>query len=420
MGLIAYILALGGCMYGVLRYALPEEERRFSLRLLLLILPLHLVILAVVNRAVPFVPSETDTFLYYNQSLRPLRGLSDFLDLRAALLPVDGFTGGFYGYVLRVVGVLVGSSLFWRKVLNLGCLWLLAFSWQGVAYRLNGARLSRPFLICLVLLPTLWYPFLVLYRDLVTAALHSLFLLALLLTVLEPRKGRHVAVLLGSAALGLLFRTGSGVVNAAAAAVVALVFGIRAVRAGRLRLAYLVGSAALVSVAAGLVFFLVTRLPLKGFTVALGTVFYNPDAPPPGFGRVLAMVPLYFTSEPTIASKALSLRDPEQLRGILNGVWFLLFAPFAAAGCVLAFVENRFDADGADVPDRGVLVSVALYAIIWLVACAALWDWTRWRLPAVPALTLLALWGFQRVRPDLRAVFGVSWMAAIAAWSLLA
>jgi hypothetical protein len=454
MGLLIYICALLSIIVIGLKGFIPKDDRRFAVTLLVLTLPIHLLVLYLINKAIPFVPSETDAFLYYTYSQYNYSNWTELFIFRTVQTPYGEF-GGLYLHILTIAHQLIGDSLFWRKVLNLTALWPMAFAWYRIARFASGKRSARFVMSGVVWLPTLWYPFLVLYRDLITASLHSVFLAALIWYMASRKRPvTSLLVMFGSGFLLFLFRSATLLINGLVIVVVIVswclaqdrrssvttyiannVAAASALPSGRLtrfrRLSGITNVAIFMVVCVTAVAVLLggsvlNALQAKSVEVSIDSALLtlnNPEAP-----LILSRIPagliLWVTSEPTIVSNQLDFSDPEQLRGIMNGPWFLIGVPFATIGLLIAgslvFKRRMVPASGSiSKPDpipRFTVFSVLGFAVIWLVVGIVLWDWTRWRLPVVPALLFFAVWGSSFIKRDSRIVLLIMWGLVLIVW----
>jgi len=462
MGLVAYISTLFLVIALALHYYLPPSDRGFGLRLIFCLLPIQIATLYFLNSSVPFVPSETDTFLYYRFSQREFDSLADYIDVVNTSIYVHGQFGGVtYTHILTIIHQCVGDSLFLRKVLALTALWPLGFAWYAISRLVAGPSFARAVLVVTVALPTLWYPFCVLYRDLLTAALHSVFLASVLLFYQAGRaQVRHASVLIVAALLLFILRPITIYINGAVI-VVAILAGKAALAPSR-RTSTFVLLLAAAALALGLAFSVIRdeglaealRIDDKLTPQAAGkqaTAFStNLDAqagPVSWAVRLAAAAVLFIVSEPTIMSRDLDTGNPEHLRGMMNGPWFLLGPPFAALAILtvvrrlllrqsarhISLTANlahwrapggRWGTAEAVTPGPGPeqrfgLLVVVAYSLIWFAVCAVALDWTRWRLPGVPALVMLAVWQYRRLSRQYCTAMAFGWGLAIVGWRLL-
>jgi hypothetical protein len=141
-----------------------------------------------------------------------------------------------------------------------------------------------------------------------------------------------------------------------------------------------------------------------------------------------------------VISNKLDIDDPEQYRGIMNGPWVLFGAPFAALGIIeivqyvvwqrrrgiaaqLMIRRNQLPGAGvvaaAEIAAAGVPAAIIGYCLVWLAVTVYLWDFSRWRLPVVPALTLAAVWGFTTTSTAWRALTFGGWLILLSGYWLL-
>jgi len=465
MGVVLYIFTLCLVVALALCYYVPPSDRGFGLRLILCLLPIQIVTLYFLNSSVPFVPSETDTFLYYQLSQREFDSLADYIDITATSSYMYGQFGGVaYTHILTIIHQFVGDSLFFRKMFALAALWPLGFAWYAISRLVAGPKFAKTVLTFTVALPTLWYPFCVLYRDLLTATLHSVFLASVLLFYQGGRRRvRHASVLIVAALLLFILRPMTIYINVAVIAVTAMTGEVALAssrRTSKRRFVLLAATA----VAAGLGLLIIrdervsgalsieTKISGQDLENRVTTISANRDAAPAGSlvsrgPRWASGAVLFIASEGTIASRDLDFRNPEQLRGVMNAPWFLFGAPFAALG-ILTVVRQfrlrkrfpdisptanrgrwrtpsgRWNTAGAvtseaDAKRQFSLWVVTGYSLVWFVLCTLAGDWTRWRLPVVPALVMLAVWQYRKLSQQNRAAVAFAWGVVIVGWRLL-
>lgn len=463
IGIIVYISTLLLVIALALRYFVPPSDRAFCYRLIVLLLPIQVATLYFLNSSVPFVPSETDTVLYYQFSQREFDSVIDYFDIaKTSSYMYRQFGGSSYTHILTIIHQFVGDSLFFRKVLSLAALWPLGFAWFAISRLVAGRSFARTVLAVTLALPTLWYPFCVLYRDLLTATLHSIFLASVLL-LYRGGKGRmrHASVLTMSALLLFLLRPMTVYINAAVILVtMAADRAVLIASPGRKKIRSALIAAA--GVAAVLGFFIVrdssvaealqidnkiTVQAVDQQRTGISSSLQATVGPISWPARLAAGVLLFIGSEPTIVSRELDTGNPEQLRGMMNGPWFLLGAPFVTLA-ILTVVRGLLPRRGsssrsrktgrdlwgvagarwrmlgraraeAETSRRFGLWVVAGYSLIWFALCVLAWDWTRWRLPVVPALAMLAVWQYRKLTVGGRSAVAFGWCLAIVSWRLL-
>jgi hypothetical protein len=131
------------------------------------------LMLSAVHSAVPFAVGGDDLG-YYQVSLRRLDGLGDWFDLRQF-----GIDQGGYPLLLTWVHQLVGDSLFARKALNLAMFLLLAAVWLAAGRAAGGRRLGYAFGFAILLATPLWVFWAFLLKDMSIVLLQSFFLLGM-------------------------------------------------------------------------------------------------------------------------------------------------------------------------------------------------------------------------------------------------
>src|SRR4051812_5877348 len=132
-GVALYVAILGVLIAISLRYFVPRDDWRFASLLLLTVFPLHFLVLWVFNATTPFVPSEADAFLYYDNSMRVFQSLGDFFDIQATHDSLAGFDGTTFTHILTIINQFVGDSLLLRKLMSVAALWVMAFAWYSIA-----------------------------------------------------------------------------------------------------------------------------------------------------------------------------------------------------------------------------------------------------------------------------------------------
>jgi hypothetical protein len=440
-------------------YLMPRRDFAYGFTLILVLLPIQVIALYLFDSTVAFIPSEIDAILYYVYSGGAFSMVNNHLAVPPDLLYGAGFDGGVYVRVLGAIGELVDDSLSLRKALSIASLWVLVFAWYRIGYSIKGRSFARKCALCIALLPTMWYPFLILYRDLLTAMLHAVFLAASIRCFQEPRRrsldGTAVLVCL---VLAYSLRPATVYINVAIVGIVGVVYffgrtrGEGAKISGRWLGYGIAAATAAILLSVVLADVIGIKSPILSLQVALSPEELEMRVQSFGIARVLSFVPLFLASEPTIASRQLNFADVEQIRGILNGPWLLLGTPFAVVGLAASLSsplarrgrrlvrswmragkpqsslsdqtqggEVRFSPAGAVIEqtraiDRRALLTVIGYTTIWFVVCLIVWDWTRWRLPAVPALVLIAVWGYDSLTTRERIVLLSLWGGAVLGW----
>jgi hypothetical protein len=446
MGELIYCLVLLSCIVAAGRYFVPRYDRGFATTLLLCLLPIHVIVLYIANEAVPFVPSETDSFLYASESERVFTDISDVVNVSATATIVGPVFGGIaYTHLLTIVHQFAGDSLFFKKALNITSLWVVCFAWYAIALILGGKKLARWTALSCACLPTLWYFYCVVLRDLLTTAIDSTLMASALLFALGARRSyMHLSVMICALITSAFLRPATIYINIA---LLLVVFGATSHAMNRGKSWHIV-ALVLSGLAIGLVlrsetldsaFSLGQKTSLDSLSAeADGATLEALSSPTGVLLRCAKAVPLFFASEPTIASKELQWGDPEQLRGVMNGVWFVLGTPFALVGVSLGIwsaIKNLLsrrsvklrssrlrrethNIDKTVAGSRAALLIILLYCAAWFVVCVLAWDWTRWRLPVVPALCAIAVWGYRRIGVAGRCVSMAGWIVALCAWRM--
>jgi len=445
MGIVLYLIFLFAVMVLSFRYFIPEDDRRYVFKLIMVCLPIQIVFLYLLNSIVPFVPIEIDTYLYYIISQRQFESAYDYINLQATAEFTEGWWdgiylgkswGGIYLHLLTIIHQFVGDSLFFCKLLNLTSFWPLVFAWYCIGRLFRGKTFARYSATAIAWLPTLWYPFIVLHRDLLTSMLHSIFFASLLQYFYNTTRRRtHVTVATFSVILLFALRQETIYINfVILLAVLAGIF-IKELRETigfkHLTKIFLAG-AAIVLILAWFTTRPYSAISLRSLeqTKGLLSLFLEGSevgAESFGIRRIVSFLPLLLASEPTVASKYLDFFDPEQIRGIMNGPWFTFGVPFSILGLYMMVrliffvrpIRRQLTQSAEEIGYRwGVIYGLLGYCVVWWIVCAISWDWTRWRLPVVPALVTVAVWSFTRLRCIERTSVLLGWIAVLVVWRI--
>lgn len=429
----------------------PAHRRRI-LTFVLWLVPVHIGILVLANQLYNFVPSETDAYLYYSLSIGETGSVKEILigqTFSEGVFEGQFITkdwGGLYLKILTISNLAFGDSLVLRKAVSLPFLWLTVIAVYSIAMPAFGARVAGWMAAVTGLLPTLWYPFTVLYRDTITMSLHVLALAGFLCTVLsQVHKTRSIVITVAAIGLLFAFRPGTLLINAGVFLPLA-VFALMLLRGGMRRPVVAVpASLALIA----MVYAISRYQSAAGFQdtqvgAGSGLRYFGG-----GIGTLsrqwIRNLHLFIVSEPTLFSRKLDLTDVEQYRGIMNGIWvlfgasFMLVGTWFAGGTIwkwfktmqrintgarpmlrqnLARIDQLNFADSLNVTGM-TCMTILWYAFVWSVVLCELADFTRWRLPVVPILCMLAVIGWVRAKPDLRWVVMIMWGSALFGWRVL-
>jgi hypothetical protein len=436
MGALAYVSILLILVFSSGAYFLRRSEYRFGAALFILVAPLQVMALWAVNNQIPFVPRENDAMYYYQFSLREFHDFSDVFRVSDTAATIHDFEGVPYTHLLTVCNQFIGDSLFARKLLNLACLWPAAFAWYWIARQMRGRRYARVVCICMTMLPTLWYFFFILYRDLLTLCFQSTFLAAYLrLCATQRNRVAHTVVCVASFAILTWLR------------IQTVYFNVLLIVIVWLCLRHMIGVASLLR--RNLAILVLGGVCIAAATAVLGHSKLNPQfvahevlyykgageiAPDTGWiERAAMMIPLFAVSELGVGASTVKMSDPDNLSAVLNVPWSLAVAPFVLAlflaltwkstKIVLRRLKSVLSGSGSrvrtrvrrglDAWRRSVFHVVVAYCVLCYFVCLLTGNWTRWRLPAVPALIMLAILQYRQSSTIWRVLTIAIWIFSV-------
>ncbi len=415
----------------------PISMRPQATRYSIVAFPIFTLALYFANDEFDHVPSETDTKLYDTLSQVKITTLEEVKDVFSGRLTVETMAegeyitsewGGWYLRLLILINQLVDGSLFGKKAFNVMWFPPLISATVALIYALDGMRLARGAWLPLTLIPTLWYPFLVLYRDILTTFCHTIVLLGCIRIMLRAEaKSINLMLCVAGIGFGFLLRPGTFVINL-------LIIGVVLIGAAL----FLKGSStglkgAKKSIATVILGALLAFVALGGdLGILLGSIEKSVRTETSGLlPRIVQgvmMLHLFVASEPVLFSRDLQIGNIEQLRGALNGVWFAFWAPFVICGTAIAARTLLKSGVGtytgrnvtAHFPPgiKFVLWCLLGYVTCWWAITTELADFTRWRLPAVPVLAVLAVYAWSRLEKSVRIVILVGWWLTIVIWRI--
>ena len=381
------------------------------------------IVLAAVNADLPFTESADDRD-YYNASLQRVSGILDFEAFN------DWFEQAGYPLLLSWINSLFGSSLYIRKGLNLSFFLGLAIVWFSIGRLIGGRHFALLLGTSLLFCTPLWFYWMFVLKDMLIILIQSLFIMALVQYMSRARPAGAIALMASASVLMIPFRVMLVLVNAAMAGVAAVLqFGRN--EGGRYRAVQI----SAIVVAMALVFLVgssetaLRYLGVVGESRALDAT--NVGRAVTGYlgggagGMALVTFPvLYVVGEINAMNPAnWGLSTSPQLRALLQLPWIFLGAPFFVVGIIQTWTRRVDRRDpgqartSATVDPRVMLLFLAfvvIYAALsWLSA-----DTVRWRMPVLPAMVALALWGWVSVRPIARIGLIISWVTFVTTFSI--
>lgn len=365
-----------------------------------------LSLVVFVNDIFPFAGGGDDSN-YYNLATASVDSLTEAFDLTRF---VGSMEQPGYPWLLSLVNHFAGSELLTFKAMNLTLYILLAVVWYRIGTLLQGSAFGRKAMLVLLLLTPLWFYFMFLLKDMAISLLQSLFLLGL---VEQSRRNTFRAWLLIFIPIFALFLFRTPLVLQSSAVLLASLLVASLSRGGKgVILAQLIGWI----IVAGLLAIgsdqdvmasmgIHTEHRLLGSSEMMEAVSDSSEASL--INRTLFPLLYLFSETSGLNPQTWVLLDQYWLRGLLALPWLFIVPPIFILGVIWLtksqsvninqrrrFLYSRMVAT----PWAALVIFVISYiALSWNIG-----DTTRWRIPDMPAIAVIALAGWHYTHPRIR------------------
>lgn len=359
-------------------------------------------IVVLLNEAFPFSGSGDDEDYFY-AAATSMNSITDVFDFGrfSSSHEQPGFP-----WLLSVVNNLFGHDIIIFKSLNLMIIVSVSITWFCIGALLESKKFGRATAVCILILTPLWYYIFFLLKDISIVFLQSLFLLGLVATL--RRYQIWSWLLIGSATVALIpFRSPTVLIN------VAVLVGAMTLRivGGRVSSGRILQIASAFAVAGGFLVVAGNANMLAAFGVTSESRVVGSDemfeaAALIGQSSSLnrAFFPIiYILSETSGLNPAMWTEfTPTLMRGALVIPWIFFVVPYFFVG--LFWLGTPVEQVRHSQGFVGLLLNTRLIATPWgalvvfIVAYVAVsWqvgDTTRWRLPDMPVIAVVALAGW--------------------------
>ena len=435
-----------------------RNDRAFLQQTVAISCVLSMMLLTLVNMQIPFT-GDADDVDYYPASLQA-NSWQKVFDIETHR---ESFSQIGYPVFVSLVHKLLGDSLFVQKCFNIFFFLMIGLVWYDIGCVLGSRILGRRLLLILYFFPSLWFYYLFLLKDMLIALLQSIFLLALVKMISNRLStGRSLAVIILTLLSLLPLRDGVALCGFATLLVSAVLISHRLARERR-------GWKIVSSIFIIVIFFAI----LLG-TPTMGQHLYDIGVAPLwmpvasmkridieriaqhtetrsisifGLPKAPSFVVRLFLGEVT-AFSITGLRDFSianyWLRGWLEIPWMLLGVPFLFVGLVFlarqwlwriryarrrhctvpsqlnfkSFASHKIlNRTGENKQWLSGFVPVLVFILIYSYVLFSLGDTTRWRLPMLPPMFLLAALGWHVSSPKRRmGVLAFWWCMFVGMW----
>jgi hypothetical protein len=365
-----------------------------------------LLLVAFVNDVFPFAGGGDDENYLYLGALS-VGSLNEAFDLTrfVGFMEQPG-----YPLLLSLANHLANSELLTFKALNLALYILLAVVWYRIGTLLQGSAFGRKAMLVLLLLTPLWFYFMFLLKDMAITLLQSLFLLGLVEQ--SSRNTFRAWLLISIPIFALLFFRTPLVLQSSAVLLATLLFASLSRGGKGVILTQFVGWI----IVAGLLEIgsdqdlmaslgIYTQHRLLGSSEMMETVSDTSEASL--INRALFPL-LYLLSETSGLNPATwVMLDQFWLRGLLALPWIFIVPPMFILGVMWLTKSQRVNIHQR----RGFLYSrmvatpwaaLVMFVISYTALSWNIGDTTRWRIPDMPAIAVIALAGWHYTQPRIR------------------
>ena len=355
-------------------------------------------VLIIVHLKFPFIGGHDDQ-AYYEWSATSLRNINDIFDLTR--FSQDAQQPG-YLWLLSVVNFIFGQNLFVYKMINLFFFIVLIPIWYRIGSVLETQEYGNKVAQIFIYLTPLWFYSFFVLKDMVIVLLQSLFVLGMILNTAENRI-KHWALIIISTILIIPFRTQLLLINVGVISGASIVLAIKT----RQRKKIIIMALSAITVY-GMLYISTNSDYMSKFGIysiyrVIGTQEFV-DVLKSNINKmesnIVAFTIKYFLSE----TSGLNVSFYENftaytLRGMLAIPWILLGVPFFVKGLVELFKKNnslerrtnRLASTTAFTPAWSIIL-IYLMGYFFLSLIAG--DTTRYRMPDIPVLAIIAVFGW--------------------------
>ncbi len=420
MSTFLFILSLIAISLAFTKFLIKGKEWKWVAMCILLGWVVLLPILFIVHSHFPFTGGGDD-FNYYFFASKPA-SLHEALDFTrfSQMMEQPG-----YPWLLSFVLLFIGKHLFVLKILNLAFFLMLAPIWYRVGLELESKSFARKMCLVMILLTPLWYYTFFLLKDMTITFIESLFLLG----VVQIRK-HHILrswLLIISASLAIIpFRSPLVIINVTVLVGV-LLFVILDRKMPRYKIGMLIFTGAI-----AIVLLLISSDPAImakmgiyaqhriGITEVVDTAVSIGESS--HINRELFPILYLFNETSGFSPETWSNFTALSLRGVGCIPWIIFGAPLFILGLFSLLVYGDFRLKWGQRLFKNVSKSLIVTSgwggifMFLLVFFAASWevgDTTRWRLPDIPAMAMVALAGWEHMKVRVRYRVFLFWIIGI-------
>jgi hypothetical protein len=410
------LISISFCFAVVLTNRIGREYVIFVTALAWLVLSPLVIAL---NDWIPFA-SGGDDEAYYHIADPPVRSLREATDLNrfAGYYEQPGFP-----LLLSLINSFTGHNLVAYKLLNLLFFILLSLVWYRIGCELQGRSFAEKMMAVVLLVTPLWNYVFFLLKDISITLLQSVFILTVIKLVAKPRflvvfislvstyllllfrsplVVQNMVVLIGSLVGVILFeRRSKNQIQSVVFGFIILIIGVLfATNADVLSISgieseqRLIGSQAFVE--AGLIISQSSEMNRKVFPVIY-----------------------LFTETAGLSPSTWESYDDLWIRGILAVPWILFIVPFVPIGFVklIKYFRAEKGAQYSHHKEERQNINISLWIVpLIFIASSVFISWTvgdttRWRIPDLPMIAAIALFGWNQTAAKSR-------LKVISYWSI--
>ncbi len=406
-------------------FVAEKDDRSFLLLLVSTAWLLGLPLLSLVNNSFPF-SGDIDDWNYFQLAATPIHSLSDAFNF--SRFQSNSVQPG-YPWLLSIVNHFSGHDLYTFKSLNILFLILLSLVWYRIATLLEGNRFGKG-MVCAVLLCTpLWFYIFILRKDLPIVLLHNLFILGLI----EYRIKNSVQswlILFSSTILLVLFRVPLVLINLlliSASIIISLITEKKTISA-------IIKLLVITGLVTGTIFVLYNpyymskfgifsesrQLNSSGGMIEMAHSIHNSST----INRTLFPLLYVLTEISGLNPNTWQNINVQWLRGITAIPWIILGIPLLCAG-LITLIRNittnvatqtynpNFVIKQNKINFENQWIVLFLFILTYFFLSWQVGDTTRWRLPDIPPLYAIALYGWYFSSKTLRNKCILIWLSSI-------
>jgi hypothetical protein len=419
---LAVFAALTHTFAGLL---IKGEDRRWVSKVMLIAWFSLFPLLTLINHWFPFAGGGDDESYFYLATTQ-FHSLADLFDPTKF---IDLVEQPGYPVLLSILYQFTGQDLLAFKLLNLAFFVMLIPLWYRIGMELDSGAFGRAVAVAIFLLTPLWYYGFFVLKDMTIILLQSVFLLSVVQISRGGGKGGWLLCVAATLAL-IPFRSQLVLVNAGVLAGAVALISIRRAEPGKAFTTVIVPLTMLAIMLATVLtvasnFELMAAIGIYSEQRVVGSAAARESVAEYAFSSEMnrGLFPLLYLFSETAGLNPQTWADFDAVTGVRSVLvlpWIFVGVPFFVFGLLqLMRADSRTMHSGGVIaavqsmrlvatPWGGVLMFILIYMVVsWTVG-----DTTRWRIPDMPAMAAVAVYGWMNFDRRARLPILLLWILA--------